>query len=187
MKRYFRTLLHHFYPAGIEESISNIQPYYSAGDIPAKEKNQMIKKLVLTALIVLITLTLAACAPRLKTATTTILSAEEGAAYAAEVDEIVENLLVGWSTCDFTMATRDFDEVWEGFFKKTPFPQLCNEYFGTYGAYLSKTLDHVEDQPGFRRVIYHAVFKNIPDLTVNVDFVINDTDRLINGFGWSDE
>jgi hypothetical protein len=141
-------------------------------------------KRTLIVLIVLAALTLAACAPR---TTSKALSPEEGAAYAAEVDEIVENLLVGWSKCDFTMATRDFDKVWEGFFKENPFPQLCGESFGTYGAYLSKTLDHVEDQPEFRRVSYHVAFENVPDLTVNVDFNINDPDHLINGFGWSDE
>jgi hypothetical protein len=40
MKRYFYTLLHLFYPAGIEQSISNVQLYNKAVALTAKENEQ---------------------------------------------------------------------------------------------------------------------------------------------------
>jgi hypothetical protein len=183
--------LHLFYPAGIEllrfnqtQSVSNVQPYYSAGDLPAKENNQM-KHLILTVLIVLATLTLAACAPSV-----TSLSPEEGAAYAAEVDDIVENLIVGWSVCDHAMAIRDYVETWKvkASADDSGFQQECDEFIGVVGAYQSKTLDHVEVRPGIqaRVVIYHAVFENDPDVILDVYFRINDPDHQIIGLEWKD-
>jgi len=55
-------------------------------------------------LIVLATLTLVAFGLG-----NTRLSPAEGAACAAEVDEYVENMLVGGSKCDFARYTRDCD------------------------------------------------------------------------------
>jgi len=164
------------------QSVSNVQPYYSAGDVPAKENDQMNKKLVLTVLIVLATLMLAACAPRV---TSTSLSPEEGATYAAEVDEYVESYLVGWSECDSAMHRRGFDpETWEGHLQdESTFQQECEADRGVYGAYQSKTLDHVEDRPGIqaRVVIYHVVFEDDPDATLEVYFGSDDPDHLIVG------
>ena len=46
---------------------------------------------------------------------TTTLSPEEGSAYAAEVDESIENSLVAISECDFDMHIRgSAPETWEG-------------------------------------------------------------------------
>jgi hypothetical protein len=172
-----------FYPAGIEplrydqtQSVSNVQPCYSAGDLPAKENNQM-KHLILTVLIVLATLTLAACAPSV-----TSLSPKEGAAYAAEVDEYVESYLVGWSKCDSAMARRDYVESWKVKLDESSFQQECNEFIGVVGAYQSKTLDHVEVRPGIqaRVAIYHVVFENDPDRTLEMYFS-DDPDHLIVG------
>ena len=148
MKRYFYTLLHLFYPAGIEESISNVQPYNKAVALTARENNQMNKKLVLTVLIALVTLTLAACAPH---TTTKPVPPEEGTAYAAEVDEIVENMIVGFTKNDFAKMTRDMvsplDEDYEASIR-----QFASETIGEWGAYQGKTLDHVEDRGGWRVV-----------------------------------
>ena len=181
-------IIHHliapFYPAGIERvrhnqthSISNVQPYYSAGHLPAKEKNKMKKKLVLTGLIVLATLALAACGLG-----NTRLSSAEGTAYAAEVDEYVENMLVGRSKCDFARYTRDFDlEEWEGTLDESAWQQECEAGFKT-GAYQSKALDHVEDRQESRVVIYQIVFENVKDATLSVYFYIDDPDHLIIGY-----
>ena len=138
----------------------------------------MNKKLVPTVLIVLATLTLAACAPSV-----TSLSPEEGAAYAAEVDEYVESYLLGLSECDFAMHTRGFDpETWEGHLDESAFQQECEAKLAESGAYLSKTIDHVEVRPGIRAwvVIYHVVFENNPDATLEVYFS-DDPDHLIIG------
>jgi len=134
-------------------------------------------KRTLIVLIVLAALTLAACAPRV-----TSLSAEEGAAYAAEVDGIVENMLVGRSECDYAMFTRDFDKAeWEGTLDESTWQQECETGFET-GAYQSKTFDHVEDRGRDRVVIYHVAFENVPDATLSVYFYIDDPNHLIIGY-----
>ena len=143
----------------------------------------MNKKLALTILIVLATLTLAACAPRV-----TSLTAEEGAAYAAEVDEIVENMIVGDIECDFAMHTRDFDpEEWEGKLDESAWQQKCEAKSGVFGAYLSKTLDHVEDRGNQRVVIYRVAYENDPDVTLEVYFRSDDPDHRITGLWWTVE
>ena len=143
----------------------------------------MNKKLLLTALVVLATLTLAACAPSV-----TSLSPEEGAAYAAEVDEYVESYLLGLSECDFAMHTRGFDpETWEGHLDESAFQQECEAKLAESGAYLSKTLDHVEVRPGIRArvLIYHVVFANNQDVTVTFYFS-DDPNHLIIGMEWEE-
>ena len=141
----------------------------------------MIKKLVLTVLIVLATLPLAACAPR----ASTILSPEEGAAYAAEVDEIVENMIVGFTENDYAKYTRDMpDKLDEDY--ESAIRQFADETIVKWGAYQGKTLDHVEDRGGWRVVIYHLVFENEPDVTLDVSFNISDP-HLIGGTNWDSE
>jgi len=140
------------------------------------------KKLLLTILIVLATLPPAACAPRV---TTTFLPPEEGAAYAAEVDEYVENMLVGTSECDFDKTHRGFSPVWE--LDEITWQQECEAELAVRGAYQSKTLDHVEVRPGIhaRVVIYHVVFENNPDVTATFYFS-DDPDHLIIGLDWEE-
>ena len=142
----------------------------------------MNKKLVLAVLIVLATLTLAACAPRV-----TGLTPEEGAAYAAEVDEYVENMLVGTSECDFDKTHRGFNPEWKEKIDESTWQQECEAEFAVRGAYQSKTLDHVEVRPGIqaRVVIYHVVFVNNPDVTVTFYFS-DDPDHLIIGMEWEE-
>ena len=144
-----------------------------------------MKRLILTVLIVLATLTLTACAPSV-----TSLTPEEGAAYAAEVDEYVESYLVGWSKCDSAMHRRGFDpETWKGHLEdESTFQQECEADRGMYGAYQSKTLDHVEVRPGIqaRVAIYHVVFENDPDRALEMYFS-DDPDHLIIGIDVVDE
>ena len=139
-------------------------------------------KRTLIVLIVLAALTLAACAPR---TTSRALSPEEGAAYAAEVDEYVENFLVGISECDFDMTHRGFNPEWE--IDESTWQQECGPELAVRGAYQSKTLDHVEVRPGIqaRVVIYHVVFENDPDVTLEMYFS-DDPDHLIIGIDWPD-
>jgi hypothetical protein len=185
----FPHLLAPFYPAGMEslrvqqtQSVSNVQPYNNAVALTAKENNQMNKKLVLTVLVVLVTLTLPACAPR---TTSRALSPEEGAAYAAEVDEIVENMIVGFTENDFAKITRDMtDKRSEDY--DSSVRQLASEISVEWGAYQGKTLDHVEDRGGWRVVIYRLVFENEPDVTLEVSFYISDP-HLIGGTCWNCE
>src|SRR5512137_808904 len=95
--------------------------------IQKKENDPMNKKLVLTVIIILTTL--AACAP-----STSSLSPEKGAAYAARVDDIVENLIVGISEDDYAMYTRDLDE---DFLKNygSSLREVAHEISSGFGAY----------------------------------------------------
>ena len=139
----------------------------------------MNKKLALTILIVLATLIPAACAPR---TTSKPLPPEEGAAYAAEVDEIVENMIVGYSENDFAKYTRDMsDQLDEDY--ESSIRQTADEISREFGTYQGKTLDHVEDRGNYRVVIYHIVFEKEPDVTLNVYFNISDS-HLIIGTNW---
>jgi hypothetical protein len=138
----------------------------------------MIKKLVLTVSIVLVTLTLTACAPSTKTK---ILSPKKGAAYAAEVDDIVENFLVGFSEKDYAIASRDFHEEFRDFWDESAFRQMHDDVIGKTGAYQSKTLDHVENRGWRRVVIYHIAFENNPDVLLEV-YINTVFDPSIVGF-----
>jgi hypothetical protein len=105
-----------------------------------------------------------------------------GAAYAAQVKDIVENMLVGRSECDFAKYTHGFNlEEWEGTLDESAWQQECKAGFKA-GAYQSKTLDHVEDRQEFRVVIYRVVFENVQDATLPVYFYIDDPDHLIAGY-----
>jgi len=142
----------------------------------------MNKKFALSVLTVLTTLMLVACAPR---TTSKPLPPEEGAAYAAKVDEIVENMIVGFTENDYAKYTRDMpDKLDEDY--ESAIRQFADETIVEWGAYQGKTLDHVEDRGGWRVVIYHLVFENEPDVTMEVSFYISDP-HLIGGTNWDRE
>jgi hypothetical protein len=138
-----------------------------------------------TLIVLVVLATLAACAPR---TTSSALSPEEGTAYAAEVDEIVENLLVGWSVCDHAMAIRDYEETWkvEASADDSGFQQECGEFIGVVGAYQTKTLEDIEDRSGIsaRVVTYNVVFENDPEVTLEVYFGIDDPNHRITGLSF---
>jgi hypothetical protein len=139
-------------------------------------------KHTLIVLIVLAALTLAACAPR---TTSKALSPEESAAYAAEVDEIVENMIVGFCENDFAKYTRDMPDRLNKDYEAS-IRQFADEVIGEWGAYQGKTLDHVEDRGTSRVVIYHLVFENEPDVTLSVTFK-NSHSHVIYGTNWATE
>ena len=122
----------------------------------------MKRKLIV--LIVLAALTVTACAPKV---TSRILSPEEGAADAAEVDDLVENMLVGLSGNDWAMFSRDFhkDMLKD---MESIFQQYYNDSIGVIGAYQSKTLDQVVADGKYRILSYNVVFENDPDATLRV-------------------
>jgi CubicO group peptidase (beta-lactamase class C family) len=142
-----------------------------------KENDPMKKQLILTVLIVLATLALAACSLG-----TRRLNRADGAAYAAEVDEYVESYLVGQSECDFDKSFLGLDPEWkEELANDSAWQQKCEADSAKIGAYKSKMLDHVEDQQEYRVVIYHVVYENNPDVTLRMFFYNDDPDHLIVG------
>jgi len=130
--------------------------------------------------ISLLAFTLAACQPR-----TIALPDDQAQAFAAEVDEIVENALVGLSTNNYEMHVRDFDEEMLRVTDPVTFPQLYDQVIGVVGAYQSRTLLRVEDQGDFRIVTYSAVFANDPNVIVRFVFARDDPQHLISGM-WFD-
>jgi hypothetical protein len=140
----------------------------------------MKKIFVRIVVIALAALALADCAPRV---TTRILSTEEAAAYAAEVDEIVENYFAGHSECDFDKTHRDFDPDWQ--IDESAWQQECEAELIVRGTYQSKTLDHVEYRPRIQAwfASYHVVFQNDPDVTVDFYFS-DDSNHTIRGMEW---
>lgn len=157
-------------------SVSNVQPHYTAGDLPAKENDQMIKQRNLIVWIVMAILTLAACGLSNR------LSPAKGAAFAAEVDDYVESYLAGSSECDFDKAYRGFDPVeWEGLLDESTFQQQCKADLAEIGAYQSKTLDHVVDQGDIRCAIYQVVYEKEADFKLRVCFYKDDPNHLIVG------
>lgn len=139
-------------------------------------------KHTLIVLIVLATLTLAACAPR---TTSKPLPPEESAAYAAEVDKIVENYIVGVSDNDYAKYTRDLDEDYLENYESS-LREVADEISREFGVYQGKKLDHVEDRGKNRVVIYHLVFENEPDVILEVYFNISDS-NIIVGTYWNSE
>lgn len=136
----------------------------------------MIKKLVLTAMIVLATLTLTACSPRV-----TSLSSEKAEAYAAKVDETVENLIAGFGENDYAKFSRDFEKKYSENFETGN--QEIFAQNSVVGAYLGKTLDHVETRFLKRVVVYHLAFENEPDVYFEVYFMIHDPHKIV-GLYW---
>jgi hypothetical protein len=140
-----------------------------------------MRRPITQAMIAAVVLTgLAACQPQ-----TIVLPDDQAQAFAAEVDEIVENALVGLSTNDYERHVRDFDEEMLRVTDPVTFPQLYDQVIGVVGAYQSRTLLQVEDQGDFRIVTYSAVFANDPNVTVRFVFARDDPEHHISGM-WFD-
>jgi hypothetical protein len=139
-------------------------------------------KRTLIVLLVLAALALTDCAPR---TTSRALPAEEGTAYAAEVDDIVENMIIGFSENDYAKYTRDMPEELDEDYESS-MRQVADEISREWGVYQGKTLDHVEDRGEHRVVIYHLVFSNEPDVILEVYFNISDS-HLMVGTYWDSE
>lgn len=141
-----------------------------------------MKQHTLIVMIALATLALAACSPRV---TTRVLSAEKGEAFATEVDEIVENMIVGISENNYAKYSRDMDERYLKNYASSLL-DVAEEISSKFGAYKSKTFDHAESRQLRRVVIYHLAFENEPDVYLEVFFSVFDS-RHITGTYWNSE
>lgn len=108
----------------------------------------------------------------------------EANTFAAEVDPIVENCLLGLSDNDFAKHTRDFDASMLDVVDETTFPQGYQAIIGVVGKYKSRKLTGVWDQAEFRIVYYEAQFDN-DVVTVKVVFTRTDPAHKISGL-WFD-
>jgi hypothetical protein len=126
--------------------------------------------------------TLAACANVPAT-----LPDDEAAAYAAEVDEVVENMITGLSGGDYGQHSRDFDETMLEQFDEVVFEQVYDEVIGVTGPYVSRSLNRVEQDSRFTAVVYDAVFENDSAVTMRVVFWRDDPAHLITGLWFDSE
>ena len=110
-----------------------------------------------------------------------VLPPEEANAFAAEIDEVVDNTLEGLSEGDYEKHVQGFDdELRDEIDPIVAFPQVYDEIMTTFGRYESRELVRVEDRGRFRTVIYNATFSKDPSVTVRVVFWRNDPEHRIS-------
>lgn len=128
-------------------------------------------------------LLLAACAPAL-----TALPASEEAAFAQEIDPIVEETLIGLSDGNYEQHAQYFDEEMRD--RVDPivtFPQVYDEVIGRVGVYQSHRLIQVEEQNLYRIATYDVSFANDPHVTAQFIFWENDDAHQITGLWFDSE
>lgn len=120
---------------------------------------------------------LAACQPR-----AVPLPPDEAAAFAAEVEPVVENMLEGLSAGDYAQHARDFDEeLREQVDEIVVFPQVYAEVIGVAGEYRSHTFVSAADQGALRIATYNVAFADEPHVIMRVFFRRDDPAYLISG------
>ncbi len=127
---------------------------------------------------------LAACSSGVVT-----LADAEARAYATEVADISENLLVSLSAGDEAGFTRDMEPVMKAASSGEKFTQIYNGVIGKLGAYVPNSLVmvKVQDAGKFRNVIYKADFANELGVTVRVVFTTQDVTPRVTGLWFDSE
>lgn len=140
----------------------------------------MRRKLMMA--LVLAAFVLSACSAGVKT-----LSDAEALAYADEVADISENLLVSLSQGDEVGFTRDMEPIMKEASSGEKFTQIYNGVIGKLGAYVpgSLVMVKVEDADKYRNVVYKADFENEMGVTVRVVFTTLDVTPRVTGL-WFD-
>ncbi|GAB4482487.1 MAG: hypothetical protein Kow00124_31350 [Anaerolineae bacterium] len=129
-----------------------------------------------------VALVLAACLPAAPPVT--LLGEADAEAYAAEVDQIVEDTLQAINDGDYEAHIQHLDETMRAATTEDAFAGLVDLLMERVGPYRSRTLDRVYDQGDFRVVIYNAEFER-DTVTVRVVFWKDDLERGISGL-WFD-
>lgn len=115
----------------------------------------------------------------------TPLPPAEAQAFADQIDEKVENTLIGLSEKDYEQHTADFDQEMLEAVDPVSFPTMYDEIIGKLGHYQSKELVEVLKQQRFYVAIYEARFDNDPAVRVRVVFWQSDPEQKITGL-WFD-
>ncbi len=134
--------------------------------------------MVLATLFIL----LSACSPATRT-----LPDAEAQAYAQEVAEISENLLVSLSNNDEAGFTRDMEPIMKEASSGEKFTQIYQGVIGKLGPYVPGSLVMVKvvDADKYRNVVYRADFANELGVTVRVVFTTLDVTPRVTGL-WFD-
>jgi hypothetical protein len=110
-----------------------------------------------------------------------VLPTDEANAFAAEIDEMVDNTLEGLSEGDYEKHVQGFDdELRDEIDPIVAFPQVYDEIMTTFGRYESRELVRVEDHGRFRTVVYNATFSKDSSVTVRVVFWRSDPEHRIS-------
>jgi hypothetical protein len=104
----------------------------------------------------------------------------EAAAFADEVDPIVEDVFAGLSEADYARHSSHFDEEFkEQVDAIVVFPQVYDEVIGTVGAYQGHQMIAVADEGRYRVVTYDVAFVDDPHVEARVFFWKDDPQHRI--------
>lgn len=137
----------------------------------------MMKRIAITGLMMLAVL--AGCSSEVT------LPADEAASFAAEVDDMSENLLAAVNSGDYTAYIRDMEAAMAKVSTRADFENLRTLLTEKVGKYESRQMTRVLEQQTYRAVLYDARFEKEDHVTVRVVFTMAETPPLISGL-WFD-
>jgi len=113
------------------------------------------------------------------------LPADEAAAFAAQVDDVSENLLMGLSNGDYDAYVRDMDATMKKVSTEAEFDKTRSLIIDRIGKYVSRQTTQVVDQKQFRIIFYDTQFQDEDHVTVKVVFNMDEEPPLVSGL-WFD-
>jgi hypothetical protein len=98
----------------------------------------------------------------------------------AYTESKTDNLLTAITNRDYTSFSKDFNDAMLKAMTPDAFNKLCDQLSTSYGAYKSRSVDHLELAGQNLVVVYNAVFEKVPVVTIRVVF-LPDEPHLISG------
>mgnify|MGYP000272584056 CR=1 FL=1 len=109
------------------------------------------------------------------------LPAADAAAFAAQVDPLVDNLLLSINNNDHAGYIRDMDEKMKAASDAPAFANLTQLLSNKIGKYVSRRMTQVIESGKYRTIIYSAKFEGEDDVRVQVSFSLDGPQPLISG------
>ncbi|MDP3046958.1 MAG: hypothetical protein Q8O07_05710 [Chloroflexota bacterium] len=122
---------------------------------------------LLTGLVLLSIVSLAACAPQER-----ILSAEESASVLAYSEAKTSNMMAGLQSGDYAAFSRDFDDAMRGALPAEKFPAFRDDVRAKIGDLQTRTADSVWQNGEYIAVVYAARFTANDQVTLRVVFCV---------------
>ena len=139
----------------------------------------MMKKILVFLLAGLLATLISGCQSFSRNISGTTLAGADQDAVLAFSETKTDNLLRGWNDGDYTVFSKDFDEVMRKSMTPAVFEYLKQDRDARFGRYVSRTVeDVVEGYDGFYTVIYDAVFEKDPDVMIRVVFRGEDPHQI---------
>jgi hypothetical protein len=137
--------------------------------------NAKFKACLCICLLVLLTLLLTACSSPVK-----LIEGDARQQALAYTESKTDNLLTAIANRDYTSFSKDFNDAMLKAMTPDAFNKLCDQLTTTYGAYKSRSVDHLELAGQNIVVVYNAVFEKVPAVTIRVVFLPGEP-HLISG------